>query len=415
MNVSANRTAPALLMIAGVYISQSLVTGVAMQGLPALLRAGGASLQQLGLMALLMLPWALKFLWAPWLERYRRGDANAVALRSRRLIVLGQLLLAGVFMCMVFAVPQGTQALPLNAIMPILGLMAVAALIAATTDIACDGFAVDRIASGARGWANVMQVGGSYVGLVLGSGLFLLVAAQFGWRWAWLLLTLLIAGLSLPWFWLRETAAPAVPLPSSRRPSLRHALQRPAVRSGLLLTVLLALGPRLALGLIGPRLLDQGVSLSLLGLLNGIGGVIAGVCGALLGGVLVKLYGAWGALRMALMMQLLALCGLAALAAPAAVLMALALLFSLALSCVFVASYTLLMQCAAGEQAGVDFTLFQCADALVAVVLGMAAGWLAQHLGYGACFALAAVCTVMIWLISYARFKFIMTISGEAV
>ena len=45
---------------------------------------------------------------------------------------------------------------------------------------------------------------------------------------------------------------------------------------------------------------------------------------------------------------------------------------------------------ASPAQAGVDFTLFQCADALVAMVGGVAAGWLAQHLGYGACFGIAA-------------------------
>jgi MFS transporter (putative signal transducer) len=41
-------------------------------------------------------------------------------------------------------------------------------------------------------------------------------------------------------------------------------------------------------------------------------------------------------------------------------------------------------------QAGVDFTLFQCADALTATLGGLAAGALAQYLGYGACFGLAA-------------------------
>jgi len=289
-------------------------------------------------------------------------------------------------------------------------------LIAATTDIACDGFAVDRLPPGARGWANVMQVGGSYVGLVLGSGLFLLLSAQVGWSVAWLTLAVIIVGLTLPWMRVRETAVTtASTATAAPRPSLRQAWQRPAVRAGVLLTVLLALGPRLALGLIGPRLLDHGVSLSMLGYLNGAGGVAAGIGGALLGGLLVKRYGAWGALRIALAVQLLALLGLAWAPVSVAALMALALLFSLALSGAFVASYTLLMHCAAGSQAGVDFTLFQCVDALVAVVLGMAGGWLAQQAGYSACFALAATATAAALLISYLKFTFILNIAGETV
>jgi MFS transporter (putative signal transducer) len=387
-----------------------------MQGLPALLRAGGASLQQLGMVSLLMLPWALKFLWAPWLERYRLPPQAGQAARSRRLIVVGQLLLAVLFAGM--AGTTSPLAAGASAVLPLLGLMLLAALIAATTDIACDGFAVDRLPPGARGWANVMQVGGSYVGLVLGSGLFLLLSAQVGWSVAWLVLAAIIAGLTLPWMRVRESAvstATATAAMAAPRPSLRQAWQRPAVRAGLLLTVLLALGPRLALGLIGPRLLDHGVSLSMLGYLNGVGGVAAGICGALLGGLLVKRYGAWAALRIALAVQVLALLGLAGAPASAAALMATALLFSLALSGAFVASYTLLMHCAAGTQAGVDFTLFQCVDALVAVVLGMAGGWLAQQAGYTACFAVAAGATAAALLISYLKFTFILNVTGETV
>jgi MFS transporter (putative signal transducer) len=414
MKTASVRTAPVLLVIAGVYVSQSLVTGVAMQGLPALLRAGGASLQQLGMVSLLMLPWAFKFLWAPWLERYRLPSQSGQATRSRRLIVVGQLLLAALFVGM--AGTTSPLAAGTAAVLPLLGLMLLAALIAATTDIACDGFAVDRLPPGARGWANVMQVGGSYVGLVLGSGLFLLISAQVGWSVAWLTLAVIIVGLTLPWMRVRETAVTtASTATAAPRPSLRQAWQRPAVRAGVLLTVLLALGPRLALGLIGPRLLDHGVSLSMLGYLNGAGGVAAGIGGALLGGLLVKRYGAWGALRIALAVQLLALLGLAWAPVSVAALMALALLFSLALSGAFVASYTLLMHCAAGSQAGVDFTLFQCVDALVAVVLGMAGGWLAQQAGYSACFALAATATAAALLISYLKFTFILNIAGETV
>ena len=57
----------------------------------------------------------------------------------------------------------------------------------------------------------------------------------------------------------------------------------------------------------------------------------------------------------------------------------------------FVALYTVLMGWTSPDQTGVDFTLFQCADALVSVVAGLCGGVIAHHLGYGTCFALAAV------------------------
>jgi len=42
------------------------------------------------------------------------------------------------------------------------------------------------------------------------------------------------------------------------------------------------------------------------------------------------------------------------------------------------------------RQAGVGFTLFQCADALTAMAGGVLGGWLADSAGYAQCFGLAA-------------------------
>jgi MFS transporter (putative signal transducer) len=52
----------------------------------------------------------------------------------------------------------------------------------------------------------------------------------------------------------------------------------------------------------------------------------------------------------------------------------------------------------------VDFTLFQCADAMTAAAGGLAAGIVAQHYGYGTSFGLAtglalAACIVVPWFV----------------
>lgn len=87
-----------------------------------------------------------------------------------------------------------------------------------------------------------------------------------------------------------------------------------------------------------------------------------------------------------------------AVAAPAASLPVLTALIGLmfaVLGCLWVALYSALMGIASPLQAGVDFTIFQSADALLAVVSGIAGGWLAQHLGYHVCFGLAAAFAVL--------------------
>jgi|GEM_PF-5943159 len=51
----------------------------------------------------------------------------------------------------------------------------------------------------------------------------------------------------------------------------------------------------------------------------------------------------------------------------------------------WVALYSALMDLTSPSQTGLGFTVFQSADSLLAVALGLAGGWFAQHLGYAFC------------------------------
>ena len=59
------------MAIGGVYITQTLISMIIMQSVPTLLRSEGFSLSLIGLTSLFMLPWTLKFLWSPFIERLR--------------------------------------------------------------------------------------------------------------------------------------------------------------------------------------------------------------------------------------------------------------------------------------------------------------------------------------------------------
>ena len=56
-------------LLGSLYLAQGLPYGCFTQALPALMRARGISLEEIGLTSLLALPWALKFLWAPLVDR----------------------------------------------------------------------------------------------------------------------------------------------------------------------------------------------------------------------------------------------------------------------------------------------------------------------------------------------------------
>lgn len=57
----------------------------------------------------------------------------------------------------------------------------------------------------------------------------------------------------------------------------------------------------------------------------------------------------------------------------------------------FVALYALFMDWSDPRQAGVDFTLFQCMDALISIGSGMVAGYVAEYFGFAIFFGGAAI------------------------
>ena len=82
--VAAPMSAPPLRLIiglGGLYVGQSVIGGVIFTGLPAVMRQNGASLNDIALILLTVLPWSFKFLWAPALERFREARAGQEEIR----------------------------------------------------------------------------------------------------------------------------------------------------------------------------------------------------------------------------------------------------------------------------------------------------------------------------------------------
>lgn len=370
-------------VIAGIYTIQSTAGAITFQGVPVVLRAAGAPLDLIGLISLFMLPWAMKFLWAPAVERWRLPVAGGR--RSRPIILVGQALIAIVFAALSLAAPSG-------GLMPLLVGLALIALLAATVDIACDAFTIEQLSARKRGWGNVMQVGGGYAGIMLG-GLFLVLVEAIGWQGAMLVVAGAVLLLTLPMAVTREPAG-ALPHTAGHRPSLGAALRRPAIRYGLVAMLLFQAGLRLTQGMTGPFLVDQGVSPATLGWLTGTLGTALSLTAVVAIGFPIRFWGAAAVLRALLALQavlflLFAVAGLLP-AQPMLWLAALLLVKTAAIAATFVALYTLAMEWSSLRQAGVDFTLLQCADAAIAAAAGLGGGVLAQHLGYAACFGVAA-------------------------
>lgn len=376
-----------VLAIGGLYVGQSIIGGLTFIALPSVLRDKGLALDQIGLTYLAVLPWALKFLWSPAVERYRLPQTGPSRSRS---IVLVTTALSALGLCLASLIGPGQ-------LLPLIGVFVLIAFAASTGDIACDGHAVEALAQRHHGWGNAAQVGGAYLGSALGSGLFLVLVARLDWAWATPAMAAMLLALALPFL-----LSPAPPSPGQRthQPSLASALRRRDMRLGLLLAAIYVVAQKWGVAMQGPFLIDSGLDLASLGIVNGIGGMAVGFACALLAGALVRLWGAPRMMLLALLLQALALAGLAFAAwqggMPKPLLLGLALASSSGVMALgFVALYAQFMTLSDPRQAGIDFTLLQCMDALVSMAGGVAAGWISQHFGYGTCFVLAAICALI--------------------
>ncbi|BET96993.1 MFS transporter [Xenorhabdus taiwanensis] len=384
-----------LLTLAGVYTIQSTIGMLTLQSMPAFLRNHGVTPDKIGLLYLLMLPWALKFLWAPVVERYRKsgsGDTN-----PRRIMLCGNLLIALLFGLMSLAKPA--EHMPL-----IIAALFLITLCLTVVDTTTDGHAIDRLSPQHRPWSNVMQVGGSYLGAIIGSGLFLYLISLYGWHIGAGMLVIVILLMSLPILFIRKTQGQresnasktsGTPSPS---PSLKSALRRTPVKQALILILLCMIGTRLSLGMLSPFLVDRGVDLTQLGIIAASGGALAGLSGVLLGGIVVRKLGAVQTLLGIMLLECLVLVSIFWLAqqseTPLSLLSAAYVFITLITATKFVALYTQMMSLAAGIQSGVDFALMQSADMSIAIICSMLGGLIVTKASYASLFALASLFTL---------------------
>lgn len=263
------------------YFVQGLPFGFQATALPVYLRAAGLSLTGVGLASALALPWSLKILLAPLVDRYGSSRLG----RRRSWILPLQL---GLLACC------GAAALvpPERGLMPILLLVFGMNLFAATMDIAVDGLAVDVLDEGELGQGNVAQVVGYKAGMLTGGGLLVWASGRIGWEGLFGAMTALVAlcfMVTLLWR-ERHVLSAAVPVAQTRLRDVFALLRRGIGASGggwlLLFIGTYKLGETMADIMFKPFLVDAGFGREQIGLWVGTWGMLFSIAGSVAGGVL---------------------------------------------------------------------------------------------------------------------------------
>lgn len=367
-------------LLGALYFSQGLPFGFFTQGLPVLLRQRGYGLAEIGLSSLLALPWALKWLWAPLVDRWHWPRLG----RRRSWIVPLQLVTVAILGALAVLGDASSMELWMGAILLL-------NLLAATQDIATDGLAVELLADRERGLANGIQVAGYRLGMIVGGGALLIWYEALGSGGTFLAMAGLTALASLPLLRLRE---PGDVVSFSQRPRVRHWLRRPGAGRVVLLLVAYKMGDAFATGMLRPFLADRGLSLAEVGWLLGTVGFVAGLLGALAGGALVNALGRKRALLGFGLLQAATVAGYALLAFGQLDKVALYWLCGaehFAGGMATAALFTCMMDWSSEQAGGTDYTVQASAVVLATGAASALAGFSAQALGYFAHFCLASV------------------------
>tara|TARA_R110000822_G_scaffold143056_7_gene281285 strand:- start:11160 stop:12404 length:1245 start_codon:yes stop_codon:yes gene_type:complete len=364
------------LLLAALYLAQGLPYGFFTQALPVLMREQGYSLTAISAVSLLFIPWATKFLWAPWVDH--RGTRRGWLL---------PLQIAGVVLAL------GLTALPLDGHFTALFIaLFLFNCVAATQDIATDGLAVRLLTAPQRGLGNGIQVGGYRIGMILGGGLLLWLYAVAGWAVMLTSMAALLALTVIPVFFMREPAPVAARAPAVATPAFNQLmlgwwsrLRRPGMAGFIGLIAVYKFGDTMASAHIGPMMVDLGLSKTDIALIKGTVGSVMALAGAALGGLLVWSLQRRTALYLCGMVQALSIAPylLAALGvAPLAMLWTGSVVESLCGAMATVALFTLMMDASDPEHGGTDYTLLACIIVLVMGTAVFAGGLIGDHLGY---------------------------------
>jgi len=287
MTGTSHRMAPASLqqILANKRIGIMLPLGFA-SGLPLALTAGtlqawlaviGVDLKTIGIFTLVGLPYTVKFLWAPLMDRIVPPWLG----RRRGWMLIMQVAVA-IGLALMGVVGPGDRP-------EWLGLIAISvAFMSASLDIVFDAYRTDLLHPPERGFCAAVWVNGYRLALLVASSGALVLADHIGWNATYLILAALMgtgvltillspdppAGGTAP-----TTLAEAIGLP------LRELFARPAIYGLLCLVVLYKIGDAIAGSLQTAFFIGGlGFSASEVGYIKGIG-IAATLIGALAGGL----------------------------------------------------------------------------------------------------------------------------------
>ena len=366
-----------LLVIMALGAASGFPNQITESALQAWLKDGGLSNTSIGLLSYVSLPYLLKFLWAPLIDRFPLPFLG----RRRGWMLAIQVALAASIAAFAFQDPARS-----------LGSVAVTALVivffSASQDIVIDAWRTDVSLPQERGLAAAANNMGYRACAWAAFAVALVLADAFGWRLAFLALAGVMAAFALATWAAPEPQRPAAP-PSTLLQSvvdpLRQLLGSPGALGLIALIVLFKVGNALALKLYTPFLMDIGFTKTEIGLVAKAVLTTSAIVGGVLGGLWMVRLGLVRAMLLFGLLQTVTMLAFSVLAAAGhsfPLLIAATAVENLSGAMGNIAEVALIMAMCSARYSAFQYSVLSVLALMPRYLLGYPAGWLADHAGW---------------------------------
>jgi PAT family beta-lactamase induction signal transducer AmpG len=338
------------------------------EAVPIYLRVHGASLVDIGHLNKLSLPWSLKWLWAPLVDRHgsrRRWITACLAGIAALTLVLSHLgvgRLGGGFWAVLVAI----------------------VVLSATQDVAIDAYTIQSTTTRELGVANSVRITLYRIAMLTAGGLLVWLAGRIGWRESFTTGAALLAALALGALFL-----PSVERATGTTRSLWEPLRELLGRRGIWAVIVFALIFKFDIAALEPMMrpfwVDRGLSLEEIGAVVTSGRLVATVAGAAAGGLFTTRYGIFTGLWVLGMVQAFSSLGYWATASssPEKILVIAAAYFESFAAGLGTAAYlAFLMSVCEKRYAATQFAVLSALLALTRWIAGDFSGRWAEEMGY---------------------------------
>lgn len=380
------------VLFGALYFSEGAPIGYVWWALPTKLHAAGVPVaQSTGLSALLVLPWTLKFLWAPAVDAWRGPHWG------RRAWIVSSQVGMGLALLPLMALDLATQ-LPL-----VTAFLLAHAVLAATQDVSIDALCIATVPESERGAVNGWMQFGMLLARAIFGGVVLVTERWLGQAGTFAALLACIWGSTALVLLCRvppeDVAAPA----RAFLKTLTQTLARRQTWLGLLFAATGGAAFEAVGGTLGQVLLDHGISAGQSGTFRATAVVAAMAGGALLGGTIAdrmprRAVVAGAGTLLATSVLVLALLLWQPHVAPPA-LYAVLTIFYLCVGVFTACTYALFMDLTDPRLGATEFSAFMGATNLCEAWAVLAAGRLIAPYGYGPAYAVLAVGALLALLI----------------